>query len=44
MISSIWYYTQSVYSAYDDAGKLLFRAAVDSSPDFDAMAQGLPVS
>lgn len=34
-ISSIWYYTETVYSAYDDSGKLLFRASVDSSPDYD---------
>lgn len=36
-ISSIWHYTETVYSGYAPDGKLLFRAAVDSSPDFDAM-------
>lgn len=35
-ISSIWYYSETVYSAYDDTGALLFRASVDSSPDYDA--------
>lgn len=35
-VNSIWYYTETVYSAYDDNGKLIFRASVDSSPDFDA--------
>ena len=39
MISSIWYYTESVYSAYDDSGNLIFRASVDSSPDYDAIVQ-----
>lgn len=39
MISSIWYYTESVYSAYDYSGKLIFRASVDSSPDYDALVQ-----
>ena len=34
-ISSIWYYTETVYSAYDYNGELLFRASVDSSRDFD---------
>jgi len=38
-ISSIWYYTESVYSAYDYSGNLIFRASVDSSLDFDALAQ-----
>ena len=37
--SSIWYYTETVYSGYDSKGKLLFRASVDSSPDYDAMAE-----
>jgi len=36
-ISSIWYYTETVYSGYDKSGKLIFRTAVDSSPDYDAM-------
>ena len=35
-ISSIWYYTETVYSGYDYDGKLLFRASVDSTPDYDA--------
>lgn len=35
-VSSIWYYTETVYSGYDDSGKLLFRASVDSSRDFEA--------
>ncbi|MBE6665548.1 MAG: hypothetical protein E7603_04900 [Ruminococcaceae bacterium] len=37
MISSIWYYTETVYSAYDNNGKLIFRATVDSSPDYDSL-------
>lgn len=40
-ISTIWCYTETVYSAYDNEGKLLFRAAVDSSPDFDAWVENL---
>lgn len=36
-ISSIWYYKETVYSAYDYNGKLLFRASVDSSPDYDKL-------
>ena len=39
MFSSIWYYTETVYSGYDNNGNLIFRAAVDSSPDYDAMVQ-----
>lgn len=39
VISSIWYYTESVYSAYDYSGNLIFRASVDSSPDYDALVQ-----
>ena len=39
MLSSIWHYTETVYSAYDYNGELLFRTAVDSSPDYDAMAE-----
>ncbi len=35
-ISAIWYYTETVYSAYNYNGELLFRTSVDSSPDFDA--------
>lgn len=40
-ISSAWYYTETVYSAYAKSGKLLFRAAVDSSPDYDARVKAL---
>ncbi len=36
-ISSRWYYYETVYSAYDYNGNLLFRNAVDSSPDYDSM-------
>ena len=35
-VSAIWYYTETVYSAYDKAGNLMFRASVDSSPDYSA--------
>ena len=33
-ISSIWYYWETVYSMYDKSGTLVFRASVDSSPDY----------
>lgn len=39
VISRIWYYTESVYSGYDENDNLIFRTAVDSSPDYDAMTQ-----
>jgi len=32
-ISSIWYYTETVYRAYDWNGNLLWTASVDSSPE-----------
>ena len=35
-VSRIWYYTETVYSAYDKVGNLMFRASVDSSPDYSA--------
>lgn len=38
-ISSIWHYYETVYSAYTKDGRLLWRAAVDSSPDYDARMQ-----
>jgi len=41
VISSIWYYTETVYSLYDPSGELLFSASVDSSPDYDAMVQAI---
>ena len=37
LISAVLYYSETVYSTYNDSGELLFRAAVDSSPDYDAM-------
>ena len=40
-VSAIWYYTETVYSAYGQEGDLLFRASVDSSPDYDSMTPGL---
>ncbi len=36
-INSVWYYTETVYSAYDNSGNLLFRDSVDSTPDYDDM-------
>ena len=33
-ISSIWYYWETVYSMYGQDGTLIFRASVDSSPDY----------
>ena len=38
-ISSIWYLTETVYAAYDKQGNLLWKAAVDSSPDYDSMVK-----
>lgn len=35
-VSAIWYYTETVYSAYDQDGKLIFRSSINSSPDFDS--------
>lgn len=40
-ISSIWYYTETVYSAYDYNGELIFRDAVDSSPDYDSIVENM---
>ena len=40
-ISSIWHYTETVYSGYAPDGELLFRAAVDSTPDYDARLEAL---
>ncbi|MBR7032536.1 MAG: hypothetical protein IKI03_02740 [Clostridia bacterium] len=40
-ISAIWNYTETVYSGYDGDGNLLFRASIDSSPDYDSMTPGL---
>jgi len=37
-LSMIWYTYETVYSAWRD-GRLLWRTAVDSSPDYDAMAE-----
>jgi hypothetical protein len=37
VVSSIWPYTETVYSGYDQSGNLIFRTAVDSSPDYDAI-------
>ena len=34
-VSAIWYHTETVYSAYDQRGTLIFRASVDSTPDYD---------
>ena len=38
-INAAWYYRETVYSGYDKSGNLIFRTAVDSSPDYDAMVQ-----
>ena len=42
-ISSIWCYTETVYSGYSNDGELLFRTSVDSSPDYDAILQDLQI-
>ena len=39
LVSAKWYYFETVYSAYTKYGRLLWRAAVDSSPDYDARNQ-----
>lgn len=44
LISSIWYYTETVYSAYDCNDKLIFRTSVDSSPDYDSRSKDFVVS
>lgn len=43
-ISSIWHYTETVYSAYSKDGKLIWRAAKDSSPDFDSLLEEMNAS
>ena len=43
-ISSTWYYRETVYSAYDNSGKLIFRTAVDSSPDYDSFVSQIQES
>ncbi len=40
-ISSIWLYTETVYGAYDKSGNLLWKATVDSSPDYDARVEDI---
>ena len=37
-VNALWYTYETVYSAWQN-GRLLWRAAVDSSPDYDAMAE-----
>lgn len=37
VVSARWDLTETVYSAYDKSGALLWRDAVESSPDYDAM-------
>lgn len=37
-ISTTWCYWESVYSAYDNDGNLIFRTSVDCSPDYDSIA------
>ena len=36
-VSAAWCYWETVYSAYDNSGKLIFRTSVDSSPDYDSL-------
>jgi len=43
MISAVWYYTETVYSAYDSDGELIFRASKDSSPDYDSYVKDLEI-
>ena len=37
MVSSRWYYTETVYSLFDQSGKLLYQKRFDSSPSFEAI-------
>ena len=39
VISSIWYYYETVYGAYDKEGNVIWKATVDASPDYDEMAK-----
>ena len=41
-VSSIWYYWETVYSMYDKSGNLVFRASVDSSPDYSKYDNDFP--
>lgn len=43
-ISAIWYYFETVYSAYTYNGKLIFRTSVDSSPNYDEIVQRITLS
>ncbi|MBE6543569.1 MAG: hypothetical protein E7675_04150 [Ruminococcaceae bacterium] len=36
-MSSLLFYWETVYSAYDKDGKLIWRTAVDSTPDYDQL-------
>ena len=38
-ISCMLYYTETVYSAYDQNGNLIFRTAVDSTPDYSEIIE-----
>ena len=38
-LDSVWWYTETVYSGYDQNGDLIFRTAVDSSPDYDILVR-----
>lgn len=37
MISATWHYTETVYGAYDKEGNIIWKKAVDSSRDWDAI-------
>ncbi len=37
MISSLWYYRETVYGAYGKDGNVIWKATINSSPDFDYM-------
>ena len=36
-VNSYWYYYETVYSAYDKNGNLLWRDSVDSTPDYESL-------
>ena len=40
-ISSIWCYTETVYSVFDKDGQLICRRCFDSTPDYEAIIESL---
>ncbi len=38
-LNTVWNYSETVYSAYDKNDEPIFRASVDSSPDYDSLIE-----